>query len=214
MIPQRKRKHLGDESIHARSIHDCKAAIRWLRANAQKYDIDPHKIGVIGSSAGGHLVAMLGTCSDVANLEGELGEHEKESSRVTCVVDYFGPTDFMAFSVAVHDAKSPVARLLGGAGKEELAREASPIIYVSKDDPPFMLIHGTKDATVPLNQSERLQAAFEKTGVSSLFVSITEGGHGNFKNNEVEKRMHLFLERHLLGKEVTISSEPIPQGAR
>ena len=129
---------LSGEAIWPAQIHDCKAAIRWLRGNAEKYHLDPDKIGVVGSSAGGHLVALLGAGGDASALEGSLGEHDDLSSRVTCVVDYYGPTDFRAFAAVMQNANSPVARLFGGTGKEEAAREASPVSYVSKDDPAFL----------------------------------------------------------------------------
>ena len=158
------------------------------------------------------MVALLGTSGEVQELEGELGEFTKQSSRVACVVDYYGPAEFLSFTNVVHDAKSPVARLFGGPGKEDVAREASPISYVSKDDPPFFIIHGTKDNVVPISQSERLQAELEKAGVKSLFVPVTDGGHGNFKNGEVGARMRSFFEKHLLGKDVAISTEAIQSG--
>lgn len=152
---------LTGEAIWPAQIHDCKAAIRWLRANAKKYNLDPDKIGVTGTSAGGHLVAMLGTTGDVKELEGKLGEHLNESSRVTCVVDQFGPTDLLAMGGSHNNPNSPESKLVGGAVQEtqKVAREASATTHVSKDDPPFLLIHGTSDNVVPFNQSELLHEA-------------------------------------------------------
>jgi acetyl esterase/lipase len=154
---------LSDEAIWPAQIHDCKAAIRWIRANAKKYNLDPDRIGVMGESAGGHLVAMLGTSGDVTALEGNLNKHVGTSSRVACVVDLFGPTDFLMGSDLLDligfspfdDPTSPVFRLIGGplTKNKDKARDASPITYVSKDDPPFMLIHGTHDLVVPFVQS-------------------------------------------------------------
>jgi acetyl esterase/lipase len=158
---------LSGEAIWPAQIHDCKAAIRWLRANAKKYNLDPNRIGVTGTSAGGHLVAILGTTGAVPELEGTLGEHVKESSRVQCVVDQFGPTDLLAMGGSHNNPNSPESKLVGGAIQEnkEAARNASPTSYVSKDDPPFLLIHGTNDRTVPFNQSELLHEALKKVGV-------------------------------------------------
>ena len=135
-----------------------------LRANAKKYNLDPDHIGVTGGSAGGHLVAMLGTSGDVSALEGTLGEHTGLSSRVTCVVDQFGPADLLTMGGWHNGPTSPEARLIGGAVQDnpEKARAASPISYVSKDDPPFMIIHGTNDPVVPFSQSEELLAALRK----------------------------------------------------
>lgn len=205
---------LSDEAIWPAQIHDCKAAIRWLRANAKKYNLDPNKIGVTGTSAGGHLVAMLGTTGDTPNLEGPLGEYVKESSRVQCVVDQFGPTDLLAMGGSHNNPNSPESKLVGGAVQEmqKVAREASATTHVSKDDPPFLLIHGTDDRVVPFNQSELLHEALQKAGVESVLVPVQGGGHGNFGTSDVTQRMRQFFDNHLRGKDVPISSEPIKQG--
>lgn len=202
---------LTDEAIWPAQIHDCKAAIRWLKANAQKYNLDPEKIGVTGTSAGGHLVAMLGTSGDVPELEGKLGDHLKESSRVHCVVDQFGPTDLLAMGGFHNNADSPESKLIGGAIQEnkEATRKASPTSYVSKDDPPCLFIHGTKDPLVPFSQSELLHAAFRKAGVDSVLVAVEGGKHGNFGGNEVAKRLRQFFDKHLRGQEISISNQPI-----
>jgi acetyl esterase/lipase len=214
---------LTDEATWPAQIHDCKAAIRWLRANAAKYNLDPDRVGVIGDSAGGHLVAMLGTSGAVTALEGDLNEHAGVSSRVACVVDQFGPTDFlMASTLAdligyspLDDPESPVFRLLGGpvSKNKDKAREASPITFVSKDDPPFLLVHGTLDEEVPFVQSLVLNAALKRVGVESTLVSVEGGGHGGFGTPEVARRVRQFFDKHLLGKNQTISIEPIQAGA-
>ena len=193
-------------------IHDCKAAIRWIRANAAKYNIAPDRIGVWGVSAGGHLVSMLGTSGDVKELEGENGSAD-HSSRVRCVVDFCGPSDFPAFAVAVPPLNfgvTPVSKLLGGLVNEkpDVAKEASPITYVTKDDPPFLIVHGTRDPLVPFSQAERFHAALKQAGVSSTFVRIEEGGHG-IGGPEVNRRVVAFLQKQLLGKDVEISADPI-----
>ena len=131
---------LSDEAIWPAQIHDCKAAIRWIRANATKYNLDPDRIGATGESAGGHLAAMLGAAGAVAALEGDLSEHVGVSSRVSCVVDQFGPTDFLMGSMLtdligfspLDSPNSPVFRLLGGplSQNKDKARDASPITYV------------------------------------------------------------------------------------
>jgi acetyl esterase/lipase len=191
-------------------IHDCKAAIRWVRANADKLGIDPNKIGIWGSSAGGHLVSMLGTSGDVKEVEGDLGTGGV-SSRVACVVDYCGPSDFPAFELT-RGSEGPVTKLLGGFPKDKLdiARHASPITYVTKDDPPFLIVHGTADATVPFDQGVRFHEALKKAGVDTTFVRIEGGGHG-IGGAEIDSRVKSFFERHLLGKDVEVSSEPIQQ---
>jgi acetyl esterase/lipase len=208
---------LTKEAIWPAQIHDCKAAIRWVRANAKKYHLDPDKIGVIGDSAGGHLVALLGTSGGV----NDLGAQKDVSSRVQCVVDLFGPSDLPAMqdypSSLNHDAaSSPEGRLVGGRvrDKKDVARAASPITYVSPDDPPFLIIHGNKDMVVPYNQSERLSAALKKAKVECSFITVDGGGHGGFRNPEVQKRQQQFFDKHLRGVEATISEESIPNQAR
>ncbi|MFO0887776.1 MAG: alpha/beta hydrolase [Isosphaeraceae bacterium] len=209
---------LSGEALWPAQIHDCKAAIRWVRANAAKYGIDPDRIGVIGASAGGHLVAMLGTSGGNEALEGEVGPHRSTSSKVRCVVDEFGPIDFLAMGGTHDDPDSPESLLIGGALPEhkDRARAASPITYVSKEDPPFLILHGTNDPAVPFSQSERLAKALKAAGVECHFVPIQGAGHGGFRSPEVPKRIRQFFDRHLRDQPVgSISDEPITnQGSR
>ena len=158
---------LSGQAIWPAQIHDCKAAIRWVRANAKKYNFDPENIGVIGGSAGGHLVAMLGTSGGVEALEGDVGPYKGTSSQVKCVVDQFGPSDLLAMGGSHMTRPSlPSRELIGGAVQEnkDAARAASPITYVTRDDPPFLILHGTADPLVPFNQSERLAARAQGGG--------------------------------------------------
>jgi len=203
---------LTDVASFPAQIHDCKAAIRYVRANADKLGIDPNKIGVWGSSAGGHLVSLLGTSGDVKEVEGELGT-TGVSSRVSCVVDFCGPSDFLAFGLdapRMNQPGQPVYKLLGGPAKEkaDLAKQASPVTFVTKDDPPFLIMHGTNDNTVPINQAERLYKAEKEAGIDTTFVKIEGGGHG-IGGPEVEARVKAFLDKHLLGRDVAVSGEPI-----
>ena len=206
---------LSQDAKWPAQIHDCKAAIRWLRGNAKKYNLDPERIGVWGASAGGHLVAMLGTSGDVKDLEGTLGKHADLSSRVQCVVDYFGPSDFLTIgkypSKLAHDAAdSPEAKLIGGAiaERQDAARNASPVTFATKDDPPFLILHGDKDDVVPYNQSERMDEALKKAGASSVLVKVEGAGHG-FGGEEINRRVRQFFDKHLRGVEATISDAPI-----
>jgi acetyl esterase/lipase len=203
---------LTDEAIWPAQIHDCKAAIRWLRANSEKYGIDPAKIGVAGSSAGGHLVCLLGTTAGVETLEGTLGEHDDVDSRVVCVVNHFGPTDFIDTAGANDAALRMVAKLLGGqpADVPDVARAASSLFHVTKDDAPTLCIHGTADPLVPYSQSTKLDRAYEQAGVECLVLTIPDGGHGGFRSPEVNIRTMQFLDKHLRGRDATISEEPIP----
>ncbi len=207
---------LSGEAIWPAQIHDCKAAIRWLRAHADEFGFDPDRIAVMGSSAGGHLVAMLGTSGDVKKLEGDLGKHQDVSSRVNCVIDEFGPTNFLTMNdfpgKMDHLAKdSPESKLLGRQITEvpELVREASPITHVTKDDPPILILHGTKDPLVPYQQSVTFAEALRKAGVTVTLQKIENGEHGGFNNEEVNGRTKAFLQKYLLGRDIKISSEPV-----
>jgi len=212
---------LSGEAIWPAQIHDAKAAIRWIKGNAAKYHLDPDRIGVIGGSAGGHLVAMLGTTGDLKALEGDLGPYPNLSSQVRCVVDEFGPSELATMGDAPssieHNAEnSPESKLLGGPilKNREKAKEASPISYVSRDDPPFLIIHGDKDMTVPFDQSERLTKALKESGVDVLLVKVEGGGHGGFRNPEIPRRIRQFFDKHLRDQPVgTISEEPVPNAA-
>jgi acetyl esterase/lipase len=207
---------LTGEAIWPAQIHDCKAAIRWVRANAQKYNIDPERIGVIGASAGGHLVAMLGFTANDADLEGDIGAHRDTSSAVQCVIDEFGPVDLVALptdgSQMDHNAAdSPEGRLLGGEAKlkQDVAKAASPVTYISKDDAPILILHGSEDPLIPLVQSERLYKSLRESGVEAYFVTVQGAGHGGFRNPEIAKRRSQFFDNQLRGQDEEISEEAI-----
>ncbi len=195
-------------------IHDCKAAIRWLRAHAGEYGFDPEKIGVTGASAGGHLAAMLGTSAGSEELEGTLGNYVGISSRVACVVNQYGPANLLTMGGMHNRPDSPEAALLGGPvpDHKEAARAASPISYVTADDPPVMCIHGTADGIVPFAQSKELQAAIEKSGRKCILITVTGGGHGNFRNPAVPDRLRRFFDHHLHGEPSTLADEELAAG--
>lgn len=200
-------------SQHAKfpaQIEDCKAAIRWLRANAEAYHLDSEHIGVWGESAGGHLAALVGTTGDVKELEGS-GGNAKESSRVQAVVDFFGPTDLLQLagqarpdSMLNHDSPdSPGSRLIGGAIQEnpEKAQRANPIHYLAKDAPPFFIAHGDRDPVVPCQQSELLRDALKRVGVEVVFTKIPGASHGGpeFNSLEMQASIEAFFDEHLKG---------------
>jgi acetyl esterase/lipase len=168
---------LGEAKFPAQ-ITDCKAAVRYLRANAKKYGIDPDHIGACGSSAGGHLVALLGTSGGEKTLEGTDGDLSV-SSKVQAVCDIFGPADLTVKKGPDKTVKA-FSALFGKntpAGVDPL-KWASPVTYVSKDDPPFLIIHGDKDNTVPYSQSEILLKALKDAGVPAELITVKNGGHG------------------------------------
>ena len=177
---------LSQHAVFPAQIEDCKAAVRWLRANAARYGYDPARVASYGGSAGGHLAAMLGTTGDVKAFD--VGANLGVSSRVQAVVDFFGPTDFLQMDAhrlsaqaMVHDTPdSPESQLVGGPirdNPDKVAR-ANPITYVTPDDPPFLIVHGDADLLVPHHQSELLEAALRKAGVRVRFVTIPGGPHG------------------------------------
>ena len=153
-------------------LHDCKGAIRWLRANSSKYGFEPNDIIVAGSSAGGHLAALVGTTSGNERLEGEVGGNLTQPSSVSAIIDYYGATDFILRSKTqpsrANEVGSVVYNLLGGGAdkKVELAKLASAAHHVTKDDPPLLIFHGDKDNTVLIDQSEAIIKAYKSKGLS------------------------------------------------
>ncbi len=188
-------------------IQDCKAAIRWLRAHSDQYGLDPDKFGAWGSSSGGHLVALLGTCREVAEFD--VGEYLEFSSGVQAVCSYFGPTDFLQMdahaipgSPVRHDAAgSPESRLIGGPIQQhpEQAARANPITYVSKNAPPFLIVHGDMDPLVPWQQSELLFKALGSNGVRVHFHTIRGAAHGGrgFHSPPVSLIVRDFFEQEI-----------------
>ncbi len=199
---------LSQHAVFPAQLEDCKAAVRWLRANAKKYGLDPDHIGAWGTSAGGHLVALLGTTGGVKELEGTGGNLD-QSSRVQCVVDWFGPTDLATMGGRYDEPDSSVARLIGGPVQKnkEKAAKASPVTYVTKDAAPFLIMHGDQDDVVPLAQSMKLAQALKRAGVEVTFQVYKGSGHGGraFHNPESWKLIEDFFARHLR------TEKPAPQ---
>lgn len=165
-------------------IHDVKAAVRWLRAHAVEYGFDPQRFGAWGSSAGGHLVALLGVSCGSEELEGTGGDYLNESSCVQAVCDFYGPTDLLSLldQRGGRDARRIMAEdlLLGGPVEEkiELANLASPITHISADVPPFLIMHGSDDDVVPVEQSIAFDNALGNAGIDSTLIIIEGAGHG------------------------------------
>lgn len=160
-------------------IEDCKAAVRFLRARAKKYRINPDKVGAIGFSAGGHLVSLMGVADGKAKLEGD-GGNADQSSRVQAVVSFFGPTDFINKSWSEQVEKLLLVPFLGGSYKDAKKTyvKASPLTYVSKDDPPHLFFHGDKDTLVGIHHSKDMAAALKKIDVPAEVVVMEGVGHG------------------------------------
>jgi acetyl esterase/lipase len=200
---------LSQEALFPAQIEDCRAAVRWLRANAERYNLDPHHFGAWGPSAGGHLAALLGTAHHVREWD-RLGDNQEWSSAVQAVCDWFGPTDFLHMNDAPgamdHDAPdSPESQLVGGPIQENRDRvaRANPIAYITPDAPPFLIVHGDRDDLVPLNQSEFLHAALQQAGVPSTLIVVKGAGHGFGEAGQrlagVLHQVQVFFDRHLKG---------------
>ena len=206
---------LTNEAHWPAQIHDCKAAIRWLRAHAGEYGIDPERIAVFGISAGGHLVSLLGTTTGEGpkELEGDIGANDGVATTVACVINFCGPANFLTFAdkgsiISVESPGTAITKLLGGPLSEKIdaATACSPVTHITKNDPPFLHIHGTKDNLVPYAQALEFDAALEKAGVPSTLLTGTDGGHVFFSKELIEQ-MKTFLARHLLG-----GAKEVPEG--
>lgn len=211
---------LTDQAIFPAQIHDCKAAVRWLRANRETYGYSAEKLAVAGSSAGGMLAALLGTSGGVLNMEGNVGNNLDQSSRVQAVIDFYGATDFVLRSKTqpnrANEPGSVVHRLLGGGAdkKIKLAEMASAAFHVSPDDPPMLVFHGEKDETVLPDQSKRIHDVYSATGLPITLIIVKKAGHGgkNFHNADNRRTMINFLKQHLFPQENT-SNKHAEQGA-
>jgi acetyl esterase/lipase len=186
---------LSNEAIFPAQIYDCKAAVRWLRAHATGYGLNPDKFGAWGDSAGGHLVALLGTTAGHLELEGDEG-NAGISSQVQAVCDFYGPTDFLKMnSKTAHDA---ISQLLGGPidQNKDKAIAASPINYVSAKSCPFLIETGDADTLVPVEQSVELNDALQKAGVESTLHIVKNGPH-EFKDQPAFDLLVAFFHKHL-----------------
>ena len=190
---------LSKEALFPAAVQDVKCAVRWMRANAQKYNIDPDRIAVSGNSAGGHLSMMIGYSSDVPELEGN-GGNAGVSSRVKAVVDFYGPVDL---TTEFAKKQGVVPEFLGKKYEEDpkLYVSASPITYLTKDDPPTLILHGTIDSTVPIDQADLLASKLKSLGIDYLYEKFEGWPHTMDLAEAVNKRcqyqMAEFLAKHL-----------------
>ncbi len=182
------------------AVFDVKAAVRWLRANAAKYQIDPARIGVTGDSAGGHLAQFLGVTAGVKQFEGDGGNGENSSS-VACVVNRYGPSNLLKSYDASVDAAEVLPLFLGG--NRETARqrhvEASPLNWVTPAAAPTLLLHGTEDKYVAYEQAVWMRDRLQACGVEVELLTLTGAGHG-FKGADAEKAeqaLMAFFDKHL-----------------
>jgi acetyl esterase/lipase len=196
---------LSGEAIFPAQIVDCKAAVRWLRANSAKYGLDPDRFGATGHSAGGHLASLLATTGDVKDFD--QGAHRDVSSRIQAAAPMSGPTDLLQMDAHAppgarlkHDApNSPEARLIGGPIQEfrEKTAKANPIAYITPDDPPFLIVHGDQDATVPYHQAVLLFDALKAAGLTADLYTVKGASHG--LGREANDRVAEFFDKQLYG---------------
>ena len=212
----------SQKAVFPAQIQDCQAAIRWLRAHANQYNFDTDHLGAVGGSAGGHLSALVGT-SGGKKAFSTIGGHLDQSDRVQAVIDIYGPTDFS--TVVQHAAEDknvknifafntpsdPYSSLIGTKLDDKSKADAvSPVHYVSKDSPPFLILHGTHDALVPYAQSVQLEAALKEKGVAVWLQTLPGSGHGGpaFGKPAVIQLMQNFFDKHLKGADVKIELVP------
>jgi acetyl esterase/lipase len=183
------------------AVHDVKSAVRWLRANAAKYGIDPERIGATGDSAGGHLALFLGLTADVKSFDAAEGGNIDQSSRVSCVVDIYGPSDFTKSYAKSVDAAEVLPLFLGGDLATARHRHivASPLYWVTPHAAPTLAIHGTNDRYVAHEQAEWLIDRLKSADVEAELLTLEGAGHG-FKGDHAARAqaaMFAFFDKHL-----------------
>ena len=205
---------LSPEAIFPAQIYDVKAAVRWIKANARLYKLNPDKIAAWGGSAGGHLSALLGTSGSVQELEDLTMGNPAKSSRIQAVVDWFGPTDFLKMDSQLKESKvknpqlhsipdSPESELIGKnlTDAPDFVRIANPETYVTTDDPPFFIQHGAIDHLVPYQQSANLASKLEsvigKEKVTFELLENNDHGGPGFTTEQNINKVFTFLDQHL-----------------
>jgi acetyl esterase/lipase len=176
---------LSVDAAFPAQVHDIKAAIRFLKANSDKYALDPDHFFIAGASAGGHLAALVGVSAGVQELEGDVGQHLSATSNVRAIVSFYGASNLQSIlsQSTPHglSVRVPALQLLLRGQPEQLpklARLASPVAHVDRNDPPLLLIHGDQDRQMPINQSHELHGAYKKAGLDVVFRVVHGGAHG------------------------------------
>ena len=203
---------LSGEAVFPAAIHDVKAAIRFIKANAKEYSVNPNKIGTWGSSAGGNLSAMMGTSAEIEFLDGNVGHYNNVTTRIQACVDWFGPINFAtmideakqlgfkeSFDVAIESSYIGVEA--ADPLNASLVQKANPTTYIDQNDPPFFIQAGNEDPLIPYTQSQNFANALSNVlGTDKVYYDLIEGGkHGGskFTNQENVLKVIAFLDQHL-----------------
>ena len=191
---------LDSEAIWPAQIHDAKTAVRWLRANARRYGLDPARIGVCGTSAGGHLAALLGTTPGVAALEDRSEGTPRESVRVRAVCSVSGPID-LGIQPTTLVGRYFVRHELGGSAPEkpDLVRQADPSLYVRGGEPPFLLVYGERDHLVLPEHARRLEKALRAHG-GEVTLDLVPGGKHVPLAEAQRAEIVAFFQKHLAAR--------------
>lgn len=199
----------SQHAVFPAQIEDCKGALRWLRAHAKEYGYRDDLVAAWGASAGGHLVALLAVTGQVKDFD--VGANLDQSSAIQCGIDWFGPADFPAYDPNLPNAMvqrenpdSVIAKLFGGivSQKLELAKRASPVTWATKEAAPLLIMQGTADPLVPLDQSQRLNDKLKSVGAEVTLDVLEGAGHGGpqFITQEKLKMIMEFLTKHWAGQ--------------
>lgn len=197
---------LSTQAVFPAQIHDIKAAIRFLRAKAAEFRLNTEKIAIVGSSAGGHLAALVGVTNGHKMLEGRIGDHLDQSSRVDAIVSLYGASNLQSILAQSTEfgltVRIPALKLLLGDVPEikpELAELASPVAHLDKSDPPLLLIHGDADPQMPYEQSREFTTAYEALKLQVKFVTLPGSRHGGeeFYDDERSSLVAAFLNEAL-----------------
>lgn len=197
---------LSTQAVFPAQIHDIKAALRFLRAKAAEFRLNTEKIAIVGSSAGGHLAALIGATNGHKMLEGRIGDHLDQSSRVDAIVSLYGASNLQSILAQSTEfgltVRIPALKLLLGdvpEKKPELAKLASPVAHLDKSDPPLLLIHGDADPQMPYEQSREFTTAYEALKLQVKFVTLPGSRHGGeeFYDDERSSLAAAFLNEAL-----------------
>lgn len=192
------------EAVFPAQIQDCNQALEYLYQHAAQYKLDKNRIALIGFSAGGHLASLTGLSNNNAVKE-FYPAAGKPTFKIKCVLDFYGPSDFVALGsfpdTSVNNAANPVSLLLGALpiDRPDLAKRASPTTYVDKDDPPFLIVQGEKDESVPYTQSKLLSGWLTVTGVKNELIIVPNAPHYGemFDAAYIRKSVFSFVRNHL-----------------